>query len=311
MNRTLIEREEAYRALAALWDGGRFPHALLIEGAPGSGKRTLAHEAAAMLLCRSSGGSEEIPCGACPSCRKMEKRLHPDLTVVGPEPKKQTIGVDAVRAVRENAWIAPHEADRRVFLIPEAQNLTAAAQNALLKLIEEPPEAAYFLFTVPSRSALLETVCSRASHLPLREMASPRRLAVLRQLRPGEDPALLERLAEGFPTVGQALASLEDPAAQRLEADAAALLDHTLHCERYALMKVLAGYERDREGLSRLLASFRARSAAALAKGELSALQCGVIVDIIEEAQFRVSQNVGVPLLSAVAAARLVQSASR
>ena len=76
-------------------------------------------------------------------------------------------------------------------------------------------------------------------------------------------------------------------------------------------MKVLAGYERDREGLSRLLASFRARSAAALAKGELSALQCGVIVDIIEEAQFRVSQNVGVPLLSAVAAARLVQSASR
>ena len=94
-------------------------------------------------------------------------------------------------------------------------------------------------------------------------------------------------------------------------ADAAALLDHTLHCERYALMKVLAGYERDREGLSRLLASFRARSAAALAKGELSALQCGVIVDIIEEAQFRVSQNVGVPLLSAVAAARLVQSASR
>lgn len=142
-------------------------------------------------------------------------------------------------------------------------------------------------------------------------MASPRRLAVLRQLRRGEDPALLERLAEGFPTVGQALASLEDPAAQRLEADAAALLDHTLHCERYALMKVLAGYERDREGLSRLLASFRARSAAALAKGELSALQCGVIVDIIEEAQFRVSQNVGVPLLSAVAAARLVQSASR
>ena len=95
------------------------------------------------------------------------------------------------------------------------------------------------------------------------------------------------------------------------EVDAAALLDYTLHCERYALMKVLAGYERDREGLSRLLASFRARSAAALAKGELSALQCGVIVDIIEEAQFRVSQNVGVPLLSAVAAARLVQSASR
>ena len=188
MNRTLIEREEAYRALAALWDGGRFPHTLLIEGAPGSGKRTLAYEAAAMLLCRSSGGSEEIPCGACPSCRKMEKRLHPDLTVVGPEPKKQTIGVDAVRAVRENAWIAPHEADRRVFLIPEAQNLTAAAQNALLKLIEEPPEAAYFLFTVPSRSALLETVCSRASHLPLREMASPRRLAVLRQLRRGRTP---------------------------------------------------------------------------------------------------------------------------
>lgn len=230
---------------------GRFPHTLLIEGAPGSGKRTLAYEAAAMLLCRSSGGSEEIPCGACPSCRKMEKRLHPDLTVVGPEPKKQTIGVDAVRAVRENAWIAPHEADRRVFLIPEAQNLTAAAQNALLKLIEEPPKAAYFLFTVPSRSALLETVCSRASHLPLREMASPGGWRCCGSSVAG-GPRAPREAGGGLPTVGQALASLEDPEAQRLEADAAALLDHTLHCERYALMKVLAGYERDREGLSRL-----------------------------------------------------------
>lgn len=216
-----------------------------------------------------------------------------------------------MRAVRENAWIAPHEADRRVFLIPEAQNLTAAAQNALLKLIEEPPKAAYFLFTVPSRSALLETVCSRASHLPLREMASPRRLAVLRQLRRGRTPRSSRGWRRASRRWGRPSPRWRTPRHSGSRPDAAALLDHTLHCERYALMKVLAGYERDREGLSRLLASFRARSAAALAKGELSALQCGVIVDIIEEAQFRVSQNVGVPLLSAVAAARLVQSASR
>ena len=310
MNRTLLEMQEAYRTLAALWDGGRFPHTLVIEGAPGSGKRTLAREAAAMLLCRRPGDSRQTPCGSCPSCHKMNKGIHPDLTEVLPEGKKQSIGVDAVRQVRENAWIAPHEAERRVFLIPEAQRMTVAAQNALLKLIEEPPAAAYFLFTVPSAGSLLETVRSRATILPLRELPAPERLSALQVLRPGEDPQLLSRLAEGFETVGQALASLSDPVAQQIERDGASLLEYTVHCQRYELMRIFAGYERDREGLARLLEVFRCRAIAALGAGELSTLQCGEIVAIIEEMQFRAGQNVGLALLSAVAAGRLVQTAA-
>lgn len=306
MNFPLQFQPSLSESLAALWNGGRFPHTLLLEGEAGSGKDTLARFLAAELLCRRSAA--EAPCGNCPSCHKLSTGNHPDFTVLLPDEKSKTasITIDQVRAIKTDAYLAPHEAARRVYYIPHAEGILPAAQNALLKLIEEPPEAAYFIFTVESRGALLETVRSRATILTLSPLAESERRSVLERLRP--EQAGLASFAKAYPTVGQALAALEDPAARARTEAAAAFLDAVRHCERYECMRLLLPYEKDRPTYLAFLQLLRGGLAGELSSGGLSALQCSKILDIIEETAERCEQNGTRPLLSAVMAGRLVKT---
>ena len=140
-------------------------HAYIISGPAGSGKHVLARLLAAGMLCASPG---EKPCGRCAPCLKVQKGLHPDVSVVtGPEEGK-SITVDQVRALRADAWIRPNEGERKVYLLERADQMNASAQNALLKLLEEGPRFAAFLLLARNPGALLETVRSRCEALELR-----------------------------------------------------------------------------------------------------------------------------------------------
>jgi len=302
--RLLSFQENAYRTLERLWAGGRFPHALLIEGAAGAGKRTLALWTAAMLLCRGEG---KRPCGACRSCRKIETGSHPDLTVLDGREKK-AYAIDAVRELRQGAWIAPNESERRVLLLEDLQNMPPASQNALLKILEEPPAHIFFLLTATGRAALLDTILSRATTLPLEELTAQQRAEVLARLAPDVGPGERDAAAAAFETVGQALDALSDEATQALLRDTAALCESLFARARYQLLATLSGYDNDRDALLKLLALWRAEIGRRLlaGTGEISALQCAKIVAIIETAQTRAAQNVGRPLLCAVLADDLI-----
>ena len=295
--------------LAALLAGRRFPHALLIEGPEGSGKRTLAMEAAASLLCRAPAG--ERPCGSCPACKKLRSGSHPDfMTVDGAA--QRSVSVDAVRGVRQEAYIAPHESERRIFFFPSANALTVQAQNALLKLIEEPPRNVFFILTAPGRSLLLPTVVSRAIVITMEETTKEQRFEALQKLRPDAGEEAMRRAARLAPTIGQALAALADETYQRLSADAFSLLDLAEAKSRYGILRLLASYEKDRERFLRLIAAAKAAALARAAdlarEGSISlALQCGIIVDIMDWAAAAARQNVGLGLLSALLADRLVR----
>lgn len=115
--------------------GGRFPHTLLIEGPEGSGKKTAAWQAAKTLLCEG----EPKPCGRCAHCVKADKRVHPDVRYYTVPEGKKEFPVETVREIRQDAYIAPNEGARKIYLIDRAHAMNAAAQNALLKIIEEPP----------------------------------------------------------------------------------------------------------------------------------------------------------------------------
>ena len=155
---------EPYAYVRELARRDRLSHAWLLLGEDASALEKLALFTARALLCASGG---EKPCGVCPHCRKMAKGIHPDLIRLEKETDKREIGVRQAMAFRQEVWITPNEAARKVFLIPEAVSLSTEAQNALLKVLEEPPPYAAFLLLGKNPGAFLPTVRSRCLTLRL------------------------------------------------------------------------------------------------------------------------------------------------
>ncbi len=137
----------------------RLPHALVIEGKSSGERLSVAKEIAKALICKSSAS----PCGICLSCQKAEKNIHPDIHLIEKDEKSAMIKVDTVRDIKEKALVFPNESEKSVFIIHEAQSMNPQAQNALLKILEEPGSHVAFILTCGSKSSLLETVISRAT----------------------------------------------------------------------------------------------------------------------------------------------------
>ncbi len=144
----------------------RISHAYLIVGEHGSGKATLARAFAHLLLCENPQGC--TPCGVCQSCVYMNSfQTHPGLTILKKDSKKATIGVQEVREAVAGIYESPYFGARKVYIVTDAELLTVQAQNALLKILEEPPEYAVFLLLSAKRQAMLPTVISRCRTLAM------------------------------------------------------------------------------------------------------------------------------------------------
>ena len=107
------------------------------------------------------------PCGVCPACRKVGGDIHPDVITVR-DPDHKNIAVDVVRTIRADAYIRPNEGRRKVYLFPDCALLTEQDQNVLLKIVEEGPPYAAFLFCAENPSQVLQTLRSRCVEVKLR-----------------------------------------------------------------------------------------------------------------------------------------------
>ena len=150
-------------------------HAYIIEGDTGIGKKTLAGYFAALAVC-----AEGNACGECKQCKQTEAGVNPDISILTPE-DKPSIGVDAVRDFISRVAYRSIHGGRQVFIIQDADLMTVQAQNALLKIIEEPPKGILFLLLCRQKSQLLRTITSRAQILKL----SPLPKEILSQIAPG------------------------------------------------------------------------------------------------------------------------------
>lgn len=144
---------------------GTLSHALLFTG--GGDLTGAARYAAAALECQGEGTR---PCGVCPACRKVFSDIHPDVATVRDEAHKN-IAVDVVRSLRADAYIRPNEGRRKVYIFPDCGLLTEQDQNVLLKIVEEGPPYAAFLFCAENAAAVLQTLRSRC--VELRPGAAP------------------------------------------------------------------------------------------------------------------------------------------
>lgn len=159
--------EETKAAVRRLTERGRLPQSILLTGGDGRRRSAAAKALCAAVACRTAGG-RGFPCGKCPDCRKIADGAHPDVAVVKPEDGKKSVSVKLVRErVIETLWEAPNEAENKVYLFTDAQDLSETVQNTLLKSLEEPPAFVLFLFLSERREALLPTVISRCTEFSL------------------------------------------------------------------------------------------------------------------------------------------------
>ncbi|HIS95031.1 MAG TPA: DNA polymerase III subunit delta' [Candidatus Ventricola gallistercoris] len=178
-----------------------FVHAYLFAGPRGTGKRSVARLCAMAALCRGEG---EKPCGQCGPCRRVLGGTHPDVHTVLPEKDKKWISVGVMRELLETVSVKSFEDGVKVILIPEAERMNAAAQNCLLKTLEEPPQDTVFFLITDQPAALLPTVVSRCRVVrfhPLDIEAAAARLVALGQSE--QTARARAQMAEGC--VGQAL----------------------------------------------------------------------------------------------------------
>lgn len=199
--------------------GGRAAHAYLLSGPAGVGKSRLALRLAQALNCETGGPD---PCLQCRTCKRIERGNHPDVRIAGMA--SQTVGLKPEEAARQRDlkidtvrdWLAdinlrPYEARRRVFILHDAERLTEAASNAMLKTLEEPPPYATLILVAHTAGELLPTIVSRCQPLKLRPMP---RAIVATTLRErfnvaAEDADLLAAWSGG--RVGWAIRMIENP----------------------------------------------------------------------------------------------------
>lgn len=173
-------------------------NAYLFEGEEGMYPLEAARLFANALVCEHP---EAAPCGECRSCVEARANTNPDIIIAEHEtgadgkPKK-SFGADAARRLASDARIKPFNSPRKVYIIPDGENMTSEAQNTLLKTLEEPPDYAVFIIIAPSASAMLPTVVSRTVLIGFNPVGDDVILRRLKELCPGESPERLKFLVK-------------------------------------------------------------------------------------------------------------------
>ena len=201
---SLLGNRQLKENLSAAINRGRISHFYLISGPAGSGKKTLARLLAAAIHCKSP----QKPCMTCSACRKVMADAHPDfITVTDPDHKE--VSVNIVRDIREDMFVRPNESHRKIYLFP--QNLRTEGQNALLKILEEPPEYGVFILLSENPESLLVTVRSRCTELKMLPLDQGLLESTLTREFPDADADAVTAAAErGGGYLGQARSILEE-----------------------------------------------------------------------------------------------------
>ena len=192
---SLKHHKKILHYLARAFDANSLSHALLFTGLPGIGKQAAAQLFSMICNCTDrsvsvppglladpqTGGEDSYlwPCGQCRSCRKILNNSHPDIFLI--RPTGSTIKIDQIRGLIQKLSLKPYEAANRFVIIADADAMNPEAGNALLKVLEEPPDQTTIMMTAGQASDLLPTIVSRCMHLRLTPLPKEYIVQVLRE----------------------------------------------------------------------------------------------------------------------------------
>ncbi len=244
----------------------RLPHALLIEGEAGNGRHTLSDFLAKGIVCEG----ETVPCGECVGCKAAKNSNHPDITVVAPEENKKNIAVSQIRELKAQTVIKPHMAKSKVFIIDKADTMNEQSQNALLKVLEEPPADTYFILIAENKASFLETVISRCVVLTL---STPETAAAVEYITKTTDYSaenVKEALQSEKNNIGRALRYLEGRGGEEISLAAEEFLHSMFANDMWGMLKACSKAEKNRLEAERFIKELKYSAAVSLRKNTAS-----------------------------------------
>jgi DNA polymerase-3 subunit delta' len=250
----VVGHDAARSFLAERVKAGALPHALLLSGPRGVGKRTLAQALAAQRFCETREG-----CGRCDACGALLRGNLANLLTIAPPEGKSSIPIEAIQQLaRELSLRAPDERGR-IALLLGADRMTGPAQDALLKTLEEPPAGNVLVLTAVRPDALLPTIRSRCQRFALAPLTDAQVADVARRI--GIEPAVPIAAAAGCPGL---LKELADPGVERLRRGVARLLAETRGRDDLARWIALLHDDAGKKGLGKSPESAELRARARL-----------------------------------------------
>ncbi len=300
------------------------PHALLLHGERGCGKKLIARWYTMLALCENS---THAPCGRCKSCQLMLEDAHPDVMYAEHSGKRGGFSVETARSIRKEAAVLPNNGALRVFLFTDADGMTVQAQNALLKSVEEPLPHACFVFTAETAGVLLPTLLSRMTAKAVFPVTEDECASALTRLNysPSDIQTALTRFCGN---IGKCIAYLSDGAMKQAAESASALTGALAQQDEYALLRLLTAAAADKDVLRRTLEllDMQLRDAAVLSlNGAFGRLGCdssaahqlapnltptrtAAMHNAIAEALADLDGNVGAPLAVTALCAALAEA---
>lgn len=312
-------------ALAGMRASGRTAHSLIICGEKGSGKKLIAKYYTQALMCEAPENGK--PCGVCNACKNVEKDIHPDVIYPERSGKLGNYSVKTAREIIADAYVKPNNSSGcKVYIFADCSHVQEQTQNALLKLIEEPPEYAYFIFTCGSKSEFLPTIISRCvcfSTAPCTEEEAAEALG-----DSGYAPQDIQAAVSCFHgNIGMCESYINDEELRRQVDLTKSIADSIIRKDEYALSVWLCSSGRERDDVREVLTMLDKliRDAAVLSKDDaarnigcfregaralsrsLTAYQSARIHSRIEKAWSAVESNVGIPLALTALGAEIME----
>ena len=254
MSFSFVGNERVLSSVDKFIRAAHIPHAIIIEGDEGTGRLTLARYIAKAAVCRDE---DKKPCDNCRCCQMFEGDNHPDVIYITTEEKKKNISVAQIRALRADAYIKPHMQGKKVFIIKKADTMNEQSQNALLKVLEEPPENVVFILITESLAAFLDTIISRCVCLSLVPPEISDGIAFIKKMTGGNEKEIENALISTRGNIGKALRLLgrDSSAANALSEEFAQALFGNANA--LTLLRLVHPIEKDRVAAGEFIAQLK------------------------------------------------------